>query len=570
VELAIVISLLVPLLILAKMRWKGGGRTLKIRRELQGILDSLEPIALLDDKQEIIRVNEAYARLCGLPFNEIIGKLVWEVMPLGPCLDDDNSLASVSLQTGEIQRKTRVQNNKRIFDVEYHPLQFGKYFKQVLEIRRDVSELYKAHDSLDRQKVEIQKQSEELRFSYQQINVVREQLEKNLSEKNEEYNIAREIQLGLLPTDLPDIPGVKFWSTYEPVSTVGGDLYDIISLGNHRYGIFIGDVAGHGLPAAFVGALAKMALTANATRMESPKTLLEKVNRDLLEVMHSGFYLTGFYGVLDLNNNKFRFTRASHPHPVLVRSNGEKELLNTKGLFLGAFEKPLYTEAEVELQQGDRLFFCTDGCFESVSPKGERLSYKDFTDIVVKSSVGALEDVYENLCKRVKYALGGEVKTDDDQTFLALEIKKPSREKRMKYLIRFHTGEIINRIKIKDREQLKTFMMIFSDLLQNEGYSEKLNLNISSSIQDLVLNSLEHGHKWDSTKNIMIAFCLTPKYVKVSVSDHGPGFNYDESIRQGFVQTGRRGQGLFYVKTYMDEVFFDRQGCTISVVKQNT
>ena len=115
-------------------------------------------------------------------------------------------------------------------------------------------------------------------------------------------------------------------------------------------------------------------------------------------------------------DNSFVFTRASHPHPIVVHADGSETPLDSKGLFLGAFSDGRYEENQIKLEPEDRVFFFTDGCYEMEAKRGGHLSYKHFRDSLMKFSRGELGQIYgstqTDLMKRVRSGWENE----DDQT----------------------------------------------------------------------------------------------------------------------------------------------------------
>lgn len=539
----------------------------EIRDELQDILDSLEPIALKDSQGRLLRVNKAFADSYDVEFNDMLGRRTDDIdkgenaeSSLDPVLDElkiaDDHTVQRFTATGPM--------GKVVYDIEKYRLVNEEGQVSILEIRHNVTRLYRIQEVLQRQKDQLEQRSKDLFESNNELEEIRKTLEENLEEKEHEYSLAQEIQQGLLPLSLPEFKAFEFWSYYEPVSNVGGDLYDVIPLGAQRYGIFIGDVSGHGVPAAFVGALAKMSLMVHAESTLSPAELFTKMNADLVRVVTSGYYLTAFYGVLDLYDNTFTYTRASHPHPIVIHKDGTETLLDSKGLFLGAFKEGRYEENQIQLQAGDRLFFFTDGCYEMEAKQGGHLSYKHFRDSLIQSAHEPLSDVYQlshnDLMKKVRKNWV----VEDDQTFLILQMNKKPRSERLRYLIRFDEAKRIKRKRMYDQEGCVQFLTSFQEELEL-AYTHSLAENITDAVKEVVYNALEYGNQNDPSKAIVIAYQLLENQVKISVHDKGEGFDIDSvEAPKG---PKERGYGLLIVKTYMDEVNYDRIARTFTLTK---
>mgnify|MGYP006083816631 CR=1 FL=1 len=538
-----------------------------IRDELQSILDSLEPIVLLNPQGKILRANQAYADSFDREFNDIIGKKPEDITrganAEGPMIAVLDELKVADDHT--IQRyKAEGSLGQLIYDVEKYKMLDYQGSQTELEIRHNVTRLYRIQEVLQRQKNQLENRTQELFDSNNQLESIRTKLEENLEEKDHEFNMARDIQQGLLPLSLPSFQAFNFWSFYKPYSNVGGDLYDIIPLGNQKFGFFIGDVSGHGLAAAFVGALAKMSLTVHSKQTPHPDLLFEMMNSDLNQVISSGYYLTAFYGVLDLFDNSFTYTRASHPHPIVLQVDGGMESLDSKGLFLGAFDDGRYEKSRVYLKPGDRLFFFTDGCYEMESKSGDHLGYKQIRETIEKYGHRNIDEIYgliqSELFKKVKK----DWTVQDDQTFLILEINKKPRIERLKYLLRFESADSIQRTKLKNYDEMTELLIKFAPILRSK-YGNGIGDGIAESIKEAVINAIIHGHQEDFTKSVIIAYQFLENEVRVSITDKGSGFNIDELERPA--NSSETGYGILLIKTYMDETFYDNGVKTFSMIK---
>jgi sigma-B regulation protein RsbU (phosphoserine phosphatase) len=241
-----------------------------------------------------------------------------------------------------------------------------KFMRDELEEKRQA--LQHANEQLRRQASEIRRLNEELRFQNAQLQVKNMLMELEL-------DMAREVQKGLLPREIPQRPGIALAACYLPTGRVGGDLYDFASLDDDALGLFIADVAGHGLPAAFIAAMTKIIFDSYAPTTHSSAELLSRLNRQLAGNLAMGLYVTIFYGIYRLKDRVLTYTRAGHPKPILLRAGGDvADALDTEGHVVGAFEQGDFGEAQVVLEPGDTLVLFTDGINECVSPTGERYS----------------------------------------------------------------------------------------------------------------------------------------------------------------------------------------------------
>jgi sigma-B regulation protein RsbU (phosphoserine phosphatase) len=193
-----------------------------------------------------------------------------------------------------------------------------------------------------------------------------------------ELELARNLQLGLLPDQFPPVDGVQFASAYRPAREVGGDLYDVIDLGHGRLGLLIADVSDKGLPAAFYMGLVRSLILAEARRTDSPREVLSNVNRLLRQASRAEMFLTAFYGIYETQTRRLAYCRAGHDHPIWLRADGHTVLLGAPGMLLGMLDPDELDLAEVEifLSAGDTLILYTDGMTDALDPDGIEFGVK--------------------------------------------------------------------------------------------------------------------------------------------------------------------------------------------------
>lgn len=199
---------------------------------------------------------------------------------------------------------------------------------------------------------------------YEEISTRERKLENDLQ-------LAREVQLSMLPDEPPRLPGFEIGTAYLPADNVGGDYYDFVRLGSLRTGILIADVCGKGVGAAMTMAASRAAVRSAAETEESPGAVLRVANRRLSRDVRRNAYVTLCYGVLDPARGTFTYTSAGHYPPLCVRESGEITYLNAGGTILGMFEGAAYQEETFELRPGDLICFYTDGIVDAFNVRDE-------------------------------------------------------------------------------------------------------------------------------------------------------------------------------------------------------
>jgi sigma-B regulation protein RsbU (phosphoserine phosphatase) len=200
------------------------------------------------------------------------------------------------------------------------------------------------------------------------------------AELEQEFQLARDIQQGLLLEAVPRLPGWEISAVSLPARVLGGDLYDFLPLGGGRHGLMIGDVSGKGLPAALRMAVARTVFRHEARRGEPPGATLAGVNRGILREIPQGM-ITMLYATVDLRGGELRIANAGHNFPVLIgRSVAELELT---GLPLGVDGDSEYEECRVVLDHGETIVLYTDGVVEATAADEQMFGYERLAALLV-------------------------------------------------------------------------------------------------------------------------------------------------------------------------------------------
>ena len=190
-----------------------------------------------------------------------------------------------------------------------------------------------------------------------------------------ELEMARVVQAGLMPEQLPHIPGFGLAADWRAAREVAGDFYDIFPLPEGRWGIVIADVSDKGAPAALYMAMVRSLIRAVVERTSSPAATLMQVNRALDAQSSAEMFVTVFYGVLDPATRTLTYANAGHNPPIIRRTAapGRIEQLPLGGRFLGMLGDLSLTDAMVSLEPGDALIAYTDGLTDAEN--SERQDY---------------------------------------------------------------------------------------------------------------------------------------------------------------------------------------------------
>jgi len=249
-------------------------------------------------------------------------------------------------------------------------------------------------------------------FSIENARLFREAIEKQKLE--DELAIARDIQQGLLPRKLPEIPGIDVAAVNIPSRQVGGDYYDVIQISGSEYIFAIGDVSGKGTPAALLMASVQASLRAFAPMGLSLSGATGRIND--LTCMNTGHdkFITLFWGALDVGTRQFRYVNAGHNPPFLLRATGEVERLDVGGIIIGFLKTQApYPEGRVTLNSGDVVVMFTDGVSEAMNASEEDFTEQRLEEVLKDSRASSPEHILLDVRRTLEAYTRGTPQSDD-------------------------------------------------------------------------------------------------------------------------------------------------------------
>jgi serine phosphatase RsbU (regulator of sigma subunit) len=269
---------------------------------------------------------------------------------------------------------------------------------------------------------DLRRKNRELLRAYKELEAAQEQIiEKERLER--ELEVARDIQMSILPRELPELPCFEFGSLIEPMAAVGGDFFDVIPLGDDKLGIVAGDVSDHGVGAALFMAMTVTLLRATSRRIAEPIEVLRSVNQNLLEMNDTGMFVTILYGVMDCVTREFEYARAGQSLPMLLDVEGVAvELDHDSGQLLGLFPDPLIDVQQLSLQPDNLLLIYTDGLSEAENSDG--VMFGD--ERLYNTLKGGKNESAQDICGVVWDSLTefrGEIAQHDDVTMLVVKVE---------------------------------------------------------------------------------------------------------------------------------------------------
>ncbi len=245
-----------------------------------------------------------------------------------------------------------------------------------------------------------------------QLQLERKQLDLDLS-------VARGIQQMLLPRQTTEFPGLDIDARYLPAQQVGGDLFDVIPLPEGRVGIAVADVSGKGIPASLLMAICRTHLRQIAPRFTSPAEALKELNRVISGDLHTGYYITLTYAVVDAARGQVTFARAGHEQPLLAHGASylPVEFLPSEGMPLGLVgeEEFAYVIADrtMMFNAGDCLVLYTDGVTEAPNDDGKEFSGARLMDAVRTLRAKSARELNDGILASVRHFTSDTPQRDD-------------------------------------------------------------------------------------------------------------------------------------------------------------
>lgn len=269
-----------------------------------------------------------------------------------------------------------------------------------------------------------------LTASLQQAN---KELLANQKQLLESMHAAADLQKNLLPKSIPDCKKLHFASFFKPCQEVGGDIYNIQRLDSEHVALYVIDVSGHGFSAAMMTALASQALSKSGTivtsvsadgerTVSSPRSVIQALDEEF-PLSRFNLYMTIIYLLVNTKDETFRYCCAGHPPAIHVLTDGSLNTLNVGGPPAGM--GGVWEEGKGRLNNGDRIYFYTDGISEYHNESGECYSDERLLQSMKDVRSLPLQAAVQNIIGEVK-KFGNQAPSNDDMTFLALERKQDS------------------------------------------------------------------------------------------------------------------------------------------------
>ena len=244
--------------------------------------------------------------------------------------------------------------------------------------------------------------------------------ERRLLSIENELEIAREIQNSILPSCAPELKGFRISAAYRPMTAVAGDFYEFIPVDQNRVGFLVADVSGHGVPAALIAAMIKVAMQSVVSSADDPPEVLRELNRILSGQLRSQF-ISAAYLWLDRDIRRASYSAAGHP-PLLHWREGKLERIESNGLLLGVRRDSDYPVCEMPLNSGDRFLLYTDGVVEPENAVGEPFGDRKLDEVVGNNQSCSPSELSQQLLSEIRHWQPASVTQQDDITLIVIDV----------------------------------------------------------------------------------------------------------------------------------------------------
>jgi sigma-B regulation protein RsbU (phosphoserine phosphatase) len=247
--------------------------------------------------------------------------------------------------------------------------------------------------------------------------------ERRLITIENEMETARHIQSSILPDKVPEIDRLEISAVYNPMRAVAGDFYEFIEISRHEAGILLADVSGHGVPAALIASMIKIAMQSVIGAAKDPHEVMSLLAEILGDQLHEQF-LTAAYLYIDSKNNVARYTAAGHPPLLYWNSNEEKlESVESNGLIIGIPAETSYPVHEFTFNKNDLFLIYTDGLTETMNDAEEEFGSHRLDDLIRSNNNLRAGELSKLLLKELELWQPKNLPQQDDITFIIVDSK---------------------------------------------------------------------------------------------------------------------------------------------------
>ncbi|MGH2451962.1 MAG: ATP-binding SpoIIE family protein phosphatase [Candidatus Limnocylindria bacterium] len=375
---------------------------------------------------------------------------------------------------------------------------------------------------------------------------------------DQELRVAQLIQQQFLPKQLPRLQGWHVAAFYRAAQEVGGDFYDFFDLPDGKIGIVVGDVTGHGVPAALVMATTRSLIRSDAPRLASPSGVLERANDFLGADIPANMFVTCLYAILDPASGTLRFANAGHDLPYVRRSDGSVIELRATGMPLGAMPGMRYDEKQATLGPGDVLLLHSDGVAEAHGPGREMFGFPRMRELMAGHTGG--QELIDGLLEALHRFTGEAWEQEDDITLVTLSRGADVR-----------AGDVLAEFEMPSEPgNERAVMERVAEAVRPLGIVTKTLERLKTAVSETAMNAIEHGNELQRDLPVSVRVETRDGRLTIAISDQGGTKEIPEAetpdIEAKLAGLQRpRGWGLFLIKNMVDQMNVSSDGAMHTV-----
>lgn len=246
--------------------------------------------------------------------------------------------------------------------------------------------------------------------------------ERRLLSLDDELAIARQLQFSILPEGTPQISGLEIAAVYKPMSAVAGDFYDFLYADEQHLGFLVADVSGHGVPAALIASMIKVASQSVNEGASDPGYVLRSIGT-ILDKNVRGQLVSAAYLWIDMVHRTAAYSAAGHP-ALLRWREGSLERIESNGLLFGVnIPGAAYPVCAMPIQSGDRFLLYTDGVTEPENVRGDSFGDSRLQQVIRESQTATPAELSDRVLSEIRYWRGDSVPQQDDITLLVVDVE---------------------------------------------------------------------------------------------------------------------------------------------------
>ena len=246
--------------------------------------------------------------------------------------------------------------------------------------------------------------------------------ERRLLSIESELAVARQLQFSILPTTTPDLRNLRIAAVYEPMTEVAGDFYEYLPVDEYRVGFLVADVSGHGVPAALIASMIKVAAQTVTAWANDPGEVLRRL-RDILSAQLQGQFVSVAYLWIDTESRTASYSAAGHPPLLCWRAaNSSLARIESNGMLFGVTFDTDYPVREIPISTNDRFLLYTDGFSEPENAAGESFGDRRVEQLVRENPSRSAAELSLLLLDEVRKWQPSSVTQQDDITLLVIDV----------------------------------------------------------------------------------------------------------------------------------------------------